>query len=113
VSAVAATVKEQAQGLAEAVMDTPAAEENPAWDGPAGQKKSIDKGYTIQVASFKSDKYAQMEADTLKKKGYEIYVVPRGSHQTVCVGNFARREDAQAFSKRLKKKYNDCVIRSL
>jgi len=71
------------------------------------------KMYTIQVASFQKDKYAQKEAKNLKKKGYDIFVIPKGKHSIVCVGKFSERREAQAFSSKLRKKYKDCIIRSL
>ncbi len=80
-------------------------EENPA-DEKAGM-------YTVQVASFRKDKFAQQEAKTLKKKGYEIFVIPKGKYSIVCVGRFSQRRQAQDFSAELRKKYKDCIIRSL
>jgi cell division septation protein DedD len=79
-------------------------------DSPADEKAKM---YTVQVASFQLDKYAQKEAKTLKKKGYDIFVIPKGKHSIVCVGRFSQRQEAQEFSSKLRKKYKDCIIRSL
>lgn len=77
------------------------------------KKKKVDKIYTIQVASFKKEKYAQKEAMDLKKEGYEIFVLPKGNYSIVCVGKFAQKREAKIFSRKLKNKYKDCILRSL
>jgi len=69
--------------------------------------------YTIQVASFKQEKNAQREADQLKRFGYDIYVMPKGKHSIVCVGKFTKKREAIAFSKKLKDRYHDCLVRRL
>ncbi len=69
--------------------------------------------YTIQVASFKREVNARKEALTLKKKGYESHVVPKGSHSIVCVGKFIAKLEAERFSSKLKNKYKDCLVRRL
>lgn len=76
-------------------------------------EKNADKVYTVQVASFRKEEYAQKEAMDLKKKGYEILVLPKGKYSIVCVGKFAQRDEAKLFSKKLRKRYKDCLIRSL
>ncbi len=76
-------------------------------------EKTVDKFYTIQVASFKKRKFAQEEAMALKDKGYDIMVVPKGKYSIVCVGKFSLKEDAKIVSQELKKKYKDCLIRRL
>jgi len=90
---------------------------------PGAVKGSVDhlnssadekaKMYTIQVASFQKDKSAQKEAKSLKKKGYDIFVIPKGKYSIVCVGKFSERREAKEFSSKLRKKYKDCIIRSL
>ena len=75
--------------------------------------KSMEKVYTIQVASFKTEEYAQKEAMALRKEGYEIIVIPKGKYSIVCVGKFFHYGEAKSFSGRLKKRYKDCLIRSL
>jgi len=84
--------------------------------GPMQKKKldiSGEKLYTVQVASFRQEKYAQKEAASLKDKGYEIFVLPKGKYSIVCVGKFALKREAQSVSHSLKKQYKDCLIRSL
>ncbi len=76
-------------------------------------KKLVDKGYTVQVASYKQESYAQKEVGVLQKKGYEAFVVAKGSFSIVCVGQFAQKDEAQKISKKLKSIYKDNLIRSL
>jgi cell division septation protein DedD len=69
--------------------------------------------YTVQVASFKQEKYAKQEAMNLKQKGYQIFVIPKGQHSIVCVGRFAKKTEAVAMSGKLRRFYKDCVVRDL
>ncbi|MBN2831548.1 MAG: SPOR domain-containing protein [Candidatus Omnitrophica bacterium] len=72
-----------------------------------------DSGYTIQVASFKTDSYARKEAAMLKEKGYKASVLHRGEYVIVCVGNFKNKEEAQSLIPELGRYYKDCRIRRL
>lgn len=72
---------------------------------------TTENQYTIQVASFKSKDSAEKEASILKKIGYEIYILTKGSHAIVCVGKFAGQDEAKKFSRRLKNRYTDCLVR--
>ena len=76
-------------------------------------KQILSEIFTIQVASFKLEENAVKEADKIKRLGYETYVVPKGSHSIVCVGKFGVKEEAENFSKRIRNKYQDTVIRRL
>jgi len=70
--------------------------------------------YTVQVASYKSEKSAKREAENLKQKGYrEVYVLPKGSFVIVCVGNFPTKSDAGTLTRKLKSRYQDTVVRRL
>lgn len=69
--------------------------------------------YTIQVASYKKDSFAQEEAVKLRKKGYETLVLLKGKYSIVCVGKFSHKEEAVKMSNKLKTNYKDCLIRSL
>ena len=82
-------------------------------DQPVERIKIEEDYYTIQVASFEQKKSAQKEAERLSDIGYEILIVPKGKHSIVCVGKFAKREEAKDFSSKLKSRYNDCLIRRL
>lgn len=78
----------------------------------ANKEKDV-KIYTIQVASFKKEKQAQQEAEQLKKKGFEILVLPKGKYSIVCVGKFEQCDAAKIFLKKLQGRYKDCLVRSL
>ena len=70
-------------------------------------------GYTIQVASFKTDSYAQKEIKLLRKRGYEAVTLNKGEYVILCVGNFSDKEKAQSLLSELKRYYKDCSIRRL
>ncbi len=75
-----------------------------------------EKAFTVQVASYKKEKYAQQEAMGLKDKGYkghEIFVLPKGNYSILCVGKFDQHDQAKVFSEKLRKKYKDCLVRRL
>lgn len=74
---------------------------------------SQEKPYTIQVASFKLGKNAQKEAELLEKNGYEAYVLEKGTHSIVCVGKFSQQDEAKKFSRKLKSKYKDSLVRRM
>ena len=82
---------------------------------PRQIQKALPVGaFTVQVASYKSEKVAGKEADSLKKKGYrDVYVVPKGAYVIVCVGNFSSKSDAKAYTSKLKNRYVDTVVRRL
>jgi cell division septation protein DedD len=76
--------------------------------------KEIGNGqFTVQVASFKSKDQAHREASILKNKGFDILVLAKGSYTVVCVGKFAKEEQAKKFISKLKSRYNDCLVRRL
>ena len=76
-------------------------------------EKTVDKGYTIQVASFKQLKFAHQEAQTLQKKGYQTLVMPKGRYSIVCVGTFGQKDEAKLMARDLRKTYKDLLVRSL
>jgi len=69
--------------------------------------------YTIQVASFSNKTSAQREVEVLKKRGLSSIVLPKGKFTIVCVGNFSQRQEAESLLPKLKKQYQDCLIRRL
>lgn len=96
------------------VMDELANEPQPSVVEEVTEIAQLPAGaYTVQVASFKKENQAREEATALEKKGYEIYVLPKGGYSIVCVGKFNRRNEAQLLSAQLKKRYKDCLIRRL
>ena len=89
-------------------------EGEPAFRPPLEKTEEQEKLFTIQVASFRLEKNAEREADRLRNTGHDdTFVVPKGNHSIVCVGKFMQKNEAKKFSGKLKKRYNDCLIRRL
>jgi hypothetical protein len=81
---------------------------------PVEKNEEQEQLFTIQVASFKLQENAQKEADLLRGTGHdEAFVLPKGSYSIVCVGKFIHHNEAKRYSAKLKKKYNDCMVRRL
>ena len=72
-----------------------------------------NKPYTIQVASFKDDQYARQEAVALKNKNLDSFVITKGNFFIVCIGRFSKKEEAGGLLAKLKRTYNDCLVRRL
>jgi hypothetical protein len=70
-------------------------------------------GYTIQVATYRTKKSAQREAEDLKRKGLQPLILPKGDYMQLCVGNFLTKNEATITLLELKKRYQDCYIRRL
>ncbi len=80
----------------------------------AVSKAPVSGAFTVQVASYKTQKPAQREADKLKEKGFKnVYVLPKGAYTIVCVGNFQSKADASDVQRQLKSRYQDFVVRRL
>ena len=69
--------------------------------------------FTIQVASYKSKKSADTQAQLFKKKGITAMVLPKGEYLVLCVGRFPSQDEARAALKELQKQYKGCYIRRL
>ncbi len=76
-------------------------------------EKDSKRYYTIQVASFKKEKNAKIEAERLKGIGVDIFVLPKGEYSIVCIGRFLKKADAREFSQKIKDRYKDYLIRRL
>lgn len=85
----------------------------PAPQPIAADPETLKNAYTIQVASFKKEQRAQEEATILRGKGLEIFVLSKGSHSIVCVGKYSQKAQATAALAKLRKRYKDCIVRSL
>jgi septal ring-binding cell division protein DamX len=69
--------------------------------------------YTVQVASYADEKFAQRAAHDLCKKGFETIVMQKGKYAILCVGKFNQMNEAKAAIAKLKSKYKDCLVRSM
>ncbi|NQS99861.1 MAG: SPOR domain-containing protein, partial [Candidatus Omnitrophica bacterium] len=65
----------------------------------------------IQVASFRTDKYASKEMQRLQSNGYQPFTLKWGKYRVVCVGGYNDPEEAKQALKQLKKVYADCILR--
>ena len=70
-------------------------------------------GYTIQLASYKARKFADKEAEVLKKKGLTAFVLYKGDYVILCAGKFSDKEEARNSMSQLKTRYKDCYLRRL
>jgi cell division septation protein DedD len=71
------------------------------------------KGYTIQVATLNTKESAKSLCDVLAKKGIAAFSRPSGKYMIVLAGDFAKKEEAQAKLRELKKTYTDCFIKKI
>ncbi len=78
------------------------------------EKAGPDKqGYTIQLASYKAKKFADTQAEVLKKKGLAPLVLRKGDYIILCVGRFSDKDEARSSLSKFKKDYKDCYLRRL
>lgn len=70
-----------------------------------------EKGYIIQVASYKKDRFLERENKYLKTQGYEPLVKKKGKYFVLYVGPFKSLKEAKLELKKLKQRYKDCYIR--
>lgn len=74
-------------------------------------KDLLRKKPYIQVATFRTDKYAGKEINRLKSKGYRPFILCSGKFRQVCVGGYKDKTDAEKALKNLRRLYADCVLR--
>jgi len=80
---------------------------------PEELKNAIESGYTIQVASFKTEKNAHKEATKLTSVGHDSFVVSKGTYSIVCVGKFSGKGEAKEYANKIRGQYKDYIIRNL
>ncbi len=57
--------------------------------------------FTLQLATYGSEKYARKDAMILKAKGFQSFLIKSGKYWLVCIGNFNSKENAAGFLKKL------------
>ena len=67
--------------------------------------------FTTQVASYKNEEYARIEAAALRAKGYQSFLIKRSDFVLVCIGQFANAEAAGAQLKKLPPHYRTGQVR--
>ncbi|MFH0790350.1 MAG: SPOR domain-containing protein [Candidatus Omnitrophota bacterium] len=77
---------------------------------PVSKKEPRKKPY-IQVATFRTDKYADKEIKRLESKGYQPFIVSQGKFRQVCVGGYKDKTDAEKALRKLRALYADCILR--
>ena len=66
---------------------------------------------TLQLATYKNEEFARIEAAALRAKGYQAFLIKRGDFILVCVGQFANAEAATAALKKLPPHYRSSQLR--
>mgnify|MGYP001587925581 CR=1 FL=1 len=100
--------------MAEETKDVPSTPQIPPAVGTQQKEEITTKsGYTIQVASVKTETSAKSLSESLIKKGIAAFTKQSGKYIVVLAGNFAKREDAQVKLRELKKTYADCFIKKI
>lgn len=77
------------------------------------QKADPNFKFTVQVASYADEKFANRVAEDLGKKGYQTLVMKKGKYYILCIGKFNVKQEAVAMTAKLKSKYKDCLVRSM
>ncbi|GJM33646.1 MAG: hypothetical protein DHS20C18_26470 [Saprospiraceae bacterium] len=66
----------------------------------------IQKGFAVQVASFRHFDYANNKANELKGKGFQnVLISMQGNVHKVVIGPFNTRDEAKVYQGNLKRKY--------
>jgi cell division septation protein DedD len=67
--------------------------------------------WTVQVATYKNEKFAQQEALGLKAKGYPVFIAKMKDFYLVCIGQFSTQLQADSFLKKNQVKQGGQVRR--
>ena len=78
----------------------------------AQAQRTLKSSPYIQIASFRTDKYAKKEMERLKDKGYQPYALTWGKYRVVCVGGYENKDEAARDLEQLRKLYADCILRN-
>ena len=76
-----------------------------------GNAVSTGSKWTVQLATYKSEKYAQQEALGFKAKGYPAFLVKSKDFYLVCVGQFSSQAQADSFFKKIQAKHQGSQVR--
>ena len=90
----------------------------PIEEKPETQVDYASAAFTIQVASFREEKYAQSALARLISAGFPGRIVTKdlgdkGVWYRLYVGAFQNKNEAQAYLEKLKEKYSDSLIITL
>ncbi len=86
------TIPEEEQRLQASLQQEPSQPSGSVLPAPAAPAETKKPRFTIQVVTYKSQKLANAEVETLKKKGHEAFVIPSGEYFQVCIDRFEDRK---------------------
>jgi hypothetical protein len=72
---------------------------------------STGSKWTVQVATYRNENYAQQEALGLKTKGYPTFIIKSKDFYLVCVGQYGSQSQADSFFKKIQAKYQGSQVR--
>ena len=67
--------------------------------------------WTLQVATYKNENYAQQEALGLKAKGYPTFIIKSKDFYLVCLGQYGSQTQAETLLKKVQAKYRGSQVR--
>ncbi len=97
--------------VARAAVVSPVPVNTVARHAPAVAPVSTGTRFTAQLASYKSEEFARIEARALRAKGYPSFLIKKGDFMLVCIGQFSSAETASAAIKKLPPQYRSSQIR--
>ncbi len=66
---------------------------------------------TLQLATYRSEKFARDEAMVLRGKGIKTFLIKSGDFWLVCTGQFKSKEEATGYIPKLPAKYRQAQVR--
>ena len=78
---------------------------------PVAAAASAAGKWTVQVATYRNENYAQQEALGFKAKGYPTFIIKSKDFYLVCVGQFGSQPQADSFFKKIQAKYQGSQVR--
>ncbi len=76
-------------------------------------KAGISGNYSIQIATYNKESYAQIEAKVLQAKGFPAFIAKKSNYVVLYVGPFKTKPEADKYLSVIKKTYKDCILRRL
>ena len=79
--------------------------------GLASRVSIMPAKWTVQLATYRNENYAQQEAFGLKAKGYPVFLIKKKDFYFICVGQYGSLVQANAFFKKIQAKYHGSQVR--
>ena len=77
----------------------------------ATTKINSSSKWTVQVATYTNENYAQQEALGLKAKGYPVFIIKSKEYFLVCIGQYGSLSQTEVFLKKMQPKHSGSQIR--